>query len=280
MKAARQPVPLNLGQLMDLVPPHLRGQLARRRATGASANAAGPQHLAERVTVCPEHGPWHPFIVDGAGVVASVGNMCPACRAQRLAASRCGTVSGVPKRYAEASFDNFEIYTPDQIQVVECLRAYAEDLVNGSSQNAILLGTPGTGKTHLAIAVAQFFAAKRHSVTYIGMLDLLDQLRQDRFAQPPARAGAFTERMTRMDLLVIDELGKQVGTESEAVAAQRILDRRYAEQMPTILVSNGSMEGVQNLITGAALERVQSDCVELELKWRSFRAIQREAGTR
>lgn len=275
MTAVRTPAPLDLNLLLGLVPPSLRAELARKHAAGEGIDVADSRLLAERVLDCDKHGPWHPFAVDENGVVASVGNMCPACRAERLALSRFGEMSGVPRRYAESSFDNFEIYSPDQIQAVDQLRAYAGELAAGSSTNAILLGTPGTGKTHLAIAIAHVMASQRRSVVYTGMLDLLDRLRQDRFPSPPARAGEFTERVTRVDLLVIDEIGKQVGTESEAVAAQRIIDRRYAEQMPTVLVTNGAMDDVRDLITGAALERVQSDCVEVSLNWRSYREIQR-----
>lgn len=277
---APQPLQANLSNLLDMIPlasrEHVRQSLGEPGSPEATQRANAM--LAQTKEVCDKHGQWHPFVLDAKGRITSQAGLCPTCRNERTQRASYGAMSGVPRLYAEADFSNFEVYLSSQPPSVAALRAYADEIAAGSNKNLVLLGTPGTGKTHLAIAIARHVGAKGRSVTYIGMLDLLDQLRRDRFPTPPQQPGQFADAITSVDLLIIDECGKQTGTESEAVAAQRIIDRRVSNCMPTIVIGNGDIDGVRQMITGAALDRLLCQCSEMTLAWRSYRHLLRESG--
>jgi DNA replication protein DnaC len=268
----------SLGDLMNLIPESVRERA--RQAMGGGDSLASRQllnaSLAAAVEVCGVHGPWHPYTLDASGQLSSQGGLCPSCRKERRQREAYGAMSGIPRLYANASFDNFEIVSSKQPDDVDKLATYAMAIAAGANKNLILLGTPGTGKTHLAIATAHRVSAAGRSVTYINMLDLLDQLRRDRFPQPGEAPGRFSDAITNVDLLIIDECGKQVGNDSEAVAAQRIIDRRVANCMPTIVIGNGSIEDVRQMITGAALDRLMCNCLDVVLEGRSYREIIRD----
>jgi DNA replication protein DnaC/transposase len=71
-------------------------------------------------------------------------------------------------------------------------------------RNAIFIGGTGTGKTHLCIAVASAVIRARARGRFFNLVDLVNQLEQEKAA---GRSGRLSENLLRYDLIVIDELG-------------------------------------------------------------------------
>ena len=71
-------------------------------------------------------------------------------------------------------------------------------------RNAIFIGGTGTGKTHLCIAVAAAVIRSRARGRFFNLVDLVNQLEQEKAA---GRSGRLAEKLLRYDLIVIDELG-------------------------------------------------------------------------
>ena len=82
------------------------------------------------------------------------------------------------------------------------------DLAGGEfiaqQRNAVLVGGTGTGKTHLCIAVASAIIRTRARGRFFNLVDLVNQLEQEKAA---GRSGRLAENLLRYDLIVIDELG-------------------------------------------------------------------------
>ena len=73
------------------------------------------------------------------------------------------------------------------------------------SDNVVLIGGPGTGKTHLATAVGiQGIEHGRKKVRFFSTVDLVNALEQEKTAN---RAGQLADRLLRLDLVILDELG-------------------------------------------------------------------------
>ncbi len=73
-----------------------------------------------------------------------------------------------------------------------------------AKRNAIFIGGTGTGKTHLCIAVASAVIRTRARGRYFNLVDLVNQLEQEKAA---GRSGRLSEKLLRYDVIVIDELG-------------------------------------------------------------------------
>jgi DNA replication protein DnaC len=71
-------------------------------------------------------------------------------------------------------------------------------------RNGIFIGGTGTGKTHLCIGVASAVIRMRARGRFYNLVDLVNQLEQEKAA---GRSGRLAEKLLRYDLIVIDELG-------------------------------------------------------------------------
>ena len=73
-----------------------------------------------------------------------------------------------------------------------------------AKRNAIFIGGTGTGKTHLCIGVASAVIRSRARGRFFNLVDLVNQLEQEKAA---GRSGRLAETLLRYDVIVIDELG-------------------------------------------------------------------------
>ena len=73
------------------------------------------------------------------------------------------------------------------------------------AQNIVLIGGPGTGKTHVATALGiQAIEHHRRKVRFFSTIELLNALEQEK---ANGKAGQIAESLTKLDLVILDELG-------------------------------------------------------------------------
>jgi len=105
----------------------------------------------------------------------------------------------------------------------------------------ILSGAFGSGKTHLAYAIASRALADGRAVFAATAPDMLDVLR----AGYNDADGEFDRRFRAMrdaELLVIDDLGTQSGTPWAAEKLYQIINWRYARRLPMVITTNVDLE--------------------------------------
>ena len=103
----------------------------------------------------------------------------------------------------------------------------------------LLTGPYGCGKTHLAAAIANAAVARGVPTLFWTVPDLLDELRGG------YRSGEFESRfqITRdVDLLILDDLGAQAGTDWAREKLFQLLNYRYLNELPTVITTNLALE--------------------------------------
>ena len=129
--------------------------------------------------------------------------------------------------------------TPDA--AFRVARAYAENPEGW----LVLHGAFGTGKTHLAAAVANHRLAQGEPVVFLVVPDLLDHLRSTFSPTSEVTYDELFETVRNTPLLILDDLGSQTSTEWAKEKLYQILNHRYNKGLPTVITTNLSPDEIE-----------------------------------
>lgn len=140
----------------------------------------------------------------------------------------------------------------------EKIRGIIDSTFHEDGTNVILIGNPGVGKTHLAIAIGYSVAIRRNSVYFIKFNKLITTLKN---AYNEGTIDKRVRNFFKYKLLIIDEVGFSEISPLEAKLFFQLIDLRYSKRS-TIITSNMTFEkwpqilGNDEMITKAILDRL------------------------
>jgi len=142
----------------------------------------------------------------------------------------------------------------------------------GQRENVLLIGNSGTGKTHLATALALAACRDGRRVRFFGVTALVTGLLE---AREDRRLERLFKQLSRLDLLILDELGYVPFTKAGSELLFEVVSRAY-EQQSVIVTTNLPFEqwvevcGSERL-TGAMLDRLTHRVHIIEANGESYR---------
>lgn len=184
--------------------------------------------------------------------------------------------AGLSKRAVSQRFRN---YRPDegQKQAFEAVRQFAKGYIEQRNDGTglLLIGGVGSGKTHLAAALANaivdyvpisdydaeipgFSRLPRSGVYFTGAVPLLERIRASYSNEEDERE--ILEQCKEAELLILDDLGAEKPSEWTRERLFEIIDARYNECMPTVITTNADIRELRQKLGDRVCDRIRSMC--------------------
>jgi len=244
------------------------------------------------IATCPEHGDYECKLIRFAGMELR-STLCPICEKEKPEHRRPLSEDdkertkqrdiqlyqnkmegmGIHRRFYDASFESFDteirtnIYKDSPSHVLESCIAYARDYRSNldTGKNLFLIGGPGTGKNHLAASILKAVGSGRIAKVSEIIRNIRSTYRTGASEQEAINSWAS------IPLLAINEIGIQYGTEAEKNLIFEVLDMRYENVLPTIMISNLTISDMKEFVGGRVIDRMLENAQVLTLTWRSYR---------
>ena len=177
--------------------------------------------------------------------------------------------ANIPPLFINASFDNYTTQLPGQRRVLEGCRKYVASFPEHLEKltSLVLMGTVGTGKTHLAAAVFRELIAAGYWVYRIKAPDFADQF----FGRSFGDREDLLQTLCVPDLLHLEETGRTSLTPGTQDAFTRLFDARYEAGKPMLITSNLNPDSLSEYLGRAAYDRIRTNAVAYALDWPSYR---------
>ena len=201
--------------------------------------------------------------------------------------------SGIRARFLERTFDSFVVSEANK-RAFTAAKRYADNfnaLLPKTSENGricapetkrnglFITGAYGTGKTHLAAAIANELMNRGTAVICMTMIDLLQRIKST-FDNGEMSEERIMQTYEDIPLLIIDDIGSEQPTEWGISKIYAIINARYEAYMPVVITTNyGGAElirrmtphGADNKNAEKTLDRLKEMCAGVELCGESWR---------
>ena len=157
--------------------------------------------------------------------------------------------SKMSKRNLNYKFDNFEVNSNNK-KVYQSLKEYSEKLANSVERKGlILVGNNGVGKTHLACSIANELIKNGIPIIYGTLINLLAELKNTYDVDNNISEMKIIKLYEKVDLLIIDDLGKEKPSEWGLEKLFTIINSRYENNLPVIITTNYDQNSLINRLS-------------------------------
>ncbi len=159
--------------------------------------------------------------------------------------------------YAHMQFENFDVETratPEERQRLTQAARAAYQFAQNPENWILFAGEFGSGKTHLAAAIANERRNQGDEVLFLTVPDLLDYLRTTFAPDSTVTFDRLFERVRNVSLLVLDDLGTESARPWTQEKLFQLLDYRYVGRLPTIITTSAEMNSINPRIVSRLID--------------------------
>lgn len=235
---------------------------------------------------CSIHGKY-----ESRNVIGSIWTKCPTCTTeskaeqQRIDAEREALektrswqrklgVAGIPERFHSRTLESYVATNAGQRNALAFAQVYAEgfDDVLKTGRSAVFCGKPGTGKTHLAVGIGLHAMTLGKMVLFTTVQRAVRRVKDSWRKDSDESESQVIDMLVQPDLLILDEIGVQFGSDFEKNLMFDILNERYEKSRPSLLLSNLTAPEVKAFLGERVYDRLREDggkCIPFD--WASHR---------
>lgn len=167
---------------------------------------------------------------------------------------------GVSLRNADVRLDDLTPRNDKQAEALGAMISMREAIkTGGKCGNLILIGSVGTGKTMLTSGLVCDLLIEKKSPALSRVIDIIREMKDTWRKDSDQTELQLIAEYVNLDLLIIDEIGVQFGSDTEKMFIFDIIDGRYNKMKPTILISNLPMDGIKECIGERCIDRLRED---------------------
>jgi DNA replication protein DnaC len=246
-----------------------------------------------RADTCAKHGEF-----EASCFLRDLWTSCPTCAAeaqakeQAEAAARAHTErvacwqrkigdAGIPERFRDRRLATYVAKLPKQQHALDFAKAYAADFdeICKTGRSALFIGLPGTGKTHLAVGIGLEVMELGRTVLFTTVMRAVRRVKDTWGRGSRESESEAITALVFPDLLILDEVGVQFGSDTEKLLLFDILNERYERRRPTILMSNLPIDEVSAYLGARVFDRLREDGGEfISFTWESHRKSRNHQG--
>lgn len=244
---------------------------------------------------CPDCGkPTEPLVFELAGQTRLWARRCPECAAAREAErvarerelqeihrelaererrsriNKLFEASNLGARFARATFDTW-LPRPGTEKAYEACREYAENWPPSGGRGLILSGPTGSGKSHLAAAIANHLLQHEVPVILQSVPKLLVMYASTQRFSSQVTSEQFIDTLVDADLLILDDLGAQQRGEWAEAVLYTVVDERYRRERPIVVTTNLAPRDLEGAVGTRIMDRLAETCRVITVRATSYR---------
>lgn len=236
--------------------------------------------MPRKTAACERHGEFESVCLVSAEMCGrAIWSRCPTCAAERHAQARTESETkelagrlaawqlsiggaGIPERFRDRRLSTYVATTDGQRAALAFAMDYAANFDDAllTGRSALFIGKPGTGKTHLAVGIGlEIMERSQRSVLFTTVLRTMRRVKSTWGRNSTESESGAIAALVFPDLLILDEVGVQFGSDTEKIVLFDILNERYERRRPTLMLSNVRLEDVSVYLGDRIVDRMRED---------------------
>lgn len=183
-------------------------------------------------------------------------------------AQRLQKRSNLGERFKERTFANFKKERDPEAYQACVAYANRTDLFTNEKNSLMIMGNPGTGKTHLAASIANDFVSKEIPTLFGTLVDHLEHIKEE-FEH--GGTNEYLGRMKSVMVLVIDDLGQEKPTEWMRQTLYQVINHRYEHKLPIVITTNFTADELASYLGHSVFSRLYEMSNGVETKSNDYR---------